>query len=296
MDVRDERQIELGGHAITLTSLDRVIWPAAGFTKAQLLDYYVSAAPLLLPHIRGHGLTLARYPQGIEAQGFPQTECRGRPEWMPTQEVRLADGETRRHCVANEAAALAWIANQNTVELHAFLAPMNTPQRPDAVVLDLDSETDLARRALREVALELRGELDSLGLESFVKTSGAGGLHVYVPTGGSAGFDQCKRFARALAARLSARNPKRITDDLRRRRRGSRVLIDWTRMSERATVVAPYSLRAMSWPSVSMPLQWDELADREADELWFEPADIEQRLQVDAFARVTELRQRLPSL
>ena len=287
---------EFAGRAIALTNLDRILWPEAGFTKARLVEYYTRVAPLILPHIRGRGLTLARYPGGVEGRGFAQTECRGRPEWMATQEVRLTNGTVRRHCVVEDRAGLAWVANQSALELHTFLAPASRPDRPDAVVFDLDPATENAARIMSQVAVRLREMLAEEDLESFVKTSGARGLHVYVPTGGTAGFVRCKSFAREFAARLAAQHPDRITDSLSPRRRGDRLLVDWTRMSERATIVAPYSPRALQRPSVSVPLRWDELDERRPAGLWFEPDDVIERIESvgDPFAPIASMRQTLP--
>jgi bifunctional non-homologous end joining protein LigD len=288
--------LELDGRAVALTNLERVLWPSTGFTKGRLIEYYVAAAPLILPHIRGHGLTLARYPQGVRGRGFAQTECRGRPEWMATQEVRLANGELRIHCVVDDAAGLAWVANQNAIELHPFLAPASQPRRPDALVFDLDPSAGDSGAVAPELARRLREELAARGLASFVKTSGARGLHVYAPLGGTADFERCKDFARGIAARLAEADPDHVTDRVGPRRGDARVLIDWTRMTERATVAVAYSLRAMSRPTVSMPLRWEELDEIPADQLWFEPDEVPGRAERhgDPFAEVARSRQELP--
>jgi len=293
-----DRVAEFGGRRVELTNLDKVLWPEAGFTKGQLVDYYLGSAPLILPHVRGRGLTLARYPDGVRGRGFAQTECRGRPDWMRTHDVTLSDGTLRRYCVIDDAAGLAWVANQNALELHPFLAPALRPGRPAALVFDLDPPARPIGGVVPEVALRLRDELDGLGLESFVKTSGAGGLHVYVPLGGSADFERCKSFARATAERLSAADPDRVAASASPRGRGGRMLIDWTRMSERATIVAAYSLRAMNWPSVSMPLRWDELSGARPEDLFFGPEEVAVRVREhgDPFAEVAEMRQELPRI
>jgi bifunctional non-homologous end joining protein LigD len=290
-------RLRFGDREVALTSLDRVLWPQAGFSKRDLIDYYLETAPLILPHIRGHGLTLARYPQGVEERGFPQTECRGRPEWMATEALRLASGELRNHCVVDDAAGLAWVANQNTVELHPFLAPVRRRDRPDAVVFDLDPAPEVDFRQTAHVALRLRDELGAIGLRSFVKTSGARGLHVHVPLAGSAHFDDCKRVAREIAARLAAADPTLVTDSLSPARRGPRVLIDWSRMTPQATLVAPYSLRAMSRATVAMPLRWEELEAAPREGLWFGPQDVGRRRErdPDPFGPLPRVRQRLPS-
>jgi bifunctional non-homologous end joining protein LigD len=166
-----------------------------------------------------------------------------------------------------------------------------------AVVLDLDPPTLEAARIVPRVAIRLRDVLTGEGLESFVKTSGASGLHVYVPIGGTADFAHCKRFAREIAARLAAEDPDRVTDSISPRGREGRLLVDWTRMSERATIAAPYSLRALRRPSVSVPLRWDELEGPGAPGLWFEPDDVFERTDSvgDPFAPAATMSQALPA-
>jgi bifunctional non-homologous end joining protein LigD len=197
------------GRDVPLTNLDRVLFPRAGFTKGDLVDYYVQVAPALLPHVRDRALTLGRWPGGVDARGFAQTECRGRPEWMATSAVRLRDGRVREHCVVDSAAALAWVANQSAIELHPFLARAGHHDEPTHVVLDLDPGPATTMADCCRVALALRELLGELGLAAVVKTSGSLGLHLHVPLGLPHDGEHVKRFARAVAEALAQRLARR---------------------------------------------------------------------------------------
>src|SRR4051794_7385435 len=207
---------------VALTSLDRVLWPRAGFTKGDMVGYYERVAPALLPHIADRALTLGRFPRGIDEPGFAQTECRGRPGWMATRAIRLRDGRVREYCVVNDARSLRWVANQSAIELHPFLARGEHHDEPTHVVFDLDPGPAAGTADCCRVALRLR---EVLGLESFVKTSGSVGLHVLVPLNTPHAYDETKAFARDVAAGLAAEDPGRVTDRVRADRAG-RVLID----------------------------------------------------------------------
>jgi bifunctional non-homologous end joining protein LigD len=279
---------------VALTSLDRVLWPLAGFTKGDMVSYYERVAPALLPHIAQRALTLGRFPGGVDAQGFAQTECRGRPEWMATRTIRLRDGRVREYCVVNDVRSLLWVANQSAIELHPFLARGERHDQPTHVVLDLDPGPGAGMSDCCRAALRLRELLDELGLVAFAKTSGSVGLHVLVPLNTPHRYDETKRFARALAARLAAEDPTRVTDRTRRAERTGRVLVDWLGNDPSRSTVAAYSLRATDLPSVSTPLTWGEVEGGGRQR--FLAADVLVRLEAgdDPLAPALELRQRLP--
>jgi bifunctional non-homologous end joining protein LigD len=259
--VTTERKVEL-------TSLDRVLFPAAGYTKGDVVDYYRRVAPALLPHLRGRPVTLGRFPAGIEARGFATTECRGRPSWMRTQPVRLRSGAVRNHCVVDDVPSLLWVANLGTIELHAF---------PAGLVLDLDPGPGAGLLDCGRVALRLRTLLAAAGLEAFVKTTGSLGLHVHARLEP----DRAAGLARSLAARLAAEDPDAVTESRDPAARKGRVLVDWRQSNPRMLTILPYSLRATDQPRVAAPVTWDEIdaavAARRPQLLRFSPAAVLER-------------------
>jgi bifunctional non-homologous end joining protein LigD len=237
-------ELEIDGRRIELTSLDKALWPHTGFTKGDMIRYYAAVSPAILPQVEGRALTLGRWPDGVEGRGFPQTECRGRPDWMPTTSVTLRNGEVRRHCLVADLAALLWVANQNAIELHAFLHRSDDPLHPTAALFDLDPgpESDILHCC--QVALDLRDALEKRGLRPVVKTSGSTGLHVLVPWDAPREYAESKAFVRSIAG-------ERVT--------GDGVRVDWAQNNPGRTLVAAYSLRATRSPTASLPVGWHEI-------------------------------------
>lgn len=263
---------------VELSNLDRVLWPEAGFTKGQLVDYYRRVAPVLLPHIAGRALTLGRFPHGVHRHGFAQTECRGRPDWLATAPVRLRSGQVRRYCVVNDMESLLWVANQGTVELHTF---PSAGDEATAVIFDLDPAPGTGMAECCRVALRLRTALAQLDLAAFPKTSGYFGLHVYVPLGAPHDYERTRAFARDLAGQLGAGG----------------VTIDWRQNHPRRTTVAPYSLRAADIPTVSAPLTWEEVEAADPQRLVIVAGEVPDRIERfgDLWRPVLELEQSLPA-
>ena len=291
-------ELEVDGRAVTVTNPDRVLWPATGFTKGQMVDYYRAAGEAVVRHLRGRPLMLGRWPLGIADRGFGQLECRGRPDWMASCSLRLRSGERVETCVVNDVASLVWLANQGVVELHPYLARCESFSRPVAVVFDLDPGPPAGVGECAEVALALRERLLAAGLESVAKLSGGGGIHVFVPLNTEIGYAETKRFARDAAAALARLRPELVTDRMSRALRGGRVLIDWNQNDERKQTVAAYSLRATNLPAVSAPLRWDEVGAlcRGDDALALvDPTTTLARLHSigDPFAPAATLQQRL---
>lgn len=286
---------------VRLTNLDRVLWPETGFRKGQMLDYYRAVSAALLPHLRGRPVTLARFPGGVHGKGWYQTNCRGRPEWLAVAAVPGRRGETFQMCLINDLASLIWVVNQGTVELHPFLAAAERPDDPLALVFDLDPGPPAGLVEACAVALDVRDLLAADGLLGMPKTSGSIGLHVYVGLDGAQTFSQAKAYARAIARRLVVARPDRVTDGFRHAERAGRVLIDWRQNEWARSTVAPYSLRATPWPTVSTPLEWQEVehaaAGRDARSILFSPGAVLDRLATsgDLFAPVLDARQGLPS-
>ena len=297
---RDAFEVEIEGRRLRLSSPDRVLWPKAGFTKAELLAYYAHVAPALLPHIAGRPLTLGRFPEGVERYGWYQTECRGHPEWLRTLAVAGRTGKGQRYCVLDDLPSLLWAANIGGIELHPFLARADRIDEPTHVVFDLDPGPPAGTLECWEVALRLRRVLAEVGLESFPKTSGSVGAHVYVPLNADHTYDQTKSFARAVAHSLAGGHPDLVVATTGRAARTGKVLVDWGQNDRIKSLIAAYSLRAMPFPTVSTPLTWDEVEravdERRPDTLAFGPEEVLERVDRcgDLFRPVLELAQTLP--
>jgi bifunctional non-homologous end joining protein LigD len=245
---------------VELTSLDRILWPSVRFTKGDMVGYYRRIAPWILPHLDGRPVVLGRFPGGVEADGFAQTECRGRPRWMHVEPVTLRDGTVRKHCVLADEESLVWAANQCAVELHVLPWRSGAHGRADAVLFDLDPGPACPPTRTCEVALRLRERLAVLGLESAAKLSGSAGVHIHVPLNGAgADRESTVAFARAMARTLAEDDPDRISATLRRERRERKVLVDWVGNAAGRSTIAPYSLRATGLPAVAAPVGWNEI-------------------------------------
>lgn len=285
---------------LSLSNLDKLLYPQAGFTKGHVIDYYTRIAPVLLPHLRDRALTLKRYPNGVEGGHFYEKRCPShRPDWVRTAAIwsGMNQGDID-YCVADDLATLVWLANLADLELHTTMARASDPELPACVVFDLDPGPPATIVECAGVALRLRESLASLGLTAFAKSSGSKGMQVYVPlnTPGVT-FDETKAFALTLAQHLEGRDDVNVVSDMKRSLRGGKVLVDWSQNTRHKTTVTAYSLRAKDEPTVSTPLRWEEVeAVREADELRFTAAQALERVAAhgDLFAPVQTLEQRLP--
>jgi bifunctional non-homologous end joining protein LigD len=260
--------IELDGHLVRLTSLDRVMWPRARFRKGDMLEYYWRVAPALLPHIRDRALTMRRLPEGVCGSAWYQAECRGAPPWIRTVEVPSVAKGRIRHCVIDSTAALLWAVNLSSLELHTYLGTVDSFEHPTALLLDLDPGDPAGLAECCDVALLARDALGAAGLRGWVMTTGSLGLHVRVPLDGTQTFADTKRFARVLAADLAAAHPALITDVQARHRRAGRVLVDWLQNDPTRSAVAQFSLRAASLPTVATPVEWSAVERVAASRDW----------------------------
>lgn len=293
--------VTIEGRELSLTNLDKVLYPAAGFTKAEVINYYMRIAPALLPHLRGRRLTLKRYPEGVTGESFYEKDLPGhRPAWV---KVAPAWSESSRreiaYCLCDDLPTLAWLANLAALELHPSLALAADPARPTGVVFDFDPGLPATIAECCRVALWLRDLLAPAGLQAFAKTSGSKGLQVYVPVNLPVTYEQTKPFARAVANLLARQHPGSVVSNMRRELRRGKVLVDWSQNSEHKTTVAAYSLRARERPTVSTPVTWDEVAEG-ADgraALTFEAGEALERVAAmgDLLAPVLTLQQTLPA-
>jgi bifunctional non-homologous end joining protein LigD len=284
--------------------LSKVLYPAVGFTKGQVIDYYVRVAPAVLPHLRNRPLTLKRYPEGVDKPYFYEKQCPShRPEWVQTAPI-WSEGKQRptEYCLVNDLASLVWAANLADLELHTSLSYAQSIQRPTMVVFDLDPGAPATIVQCCEVALRLKSLLEKLGLESFPKTSGSKGMQVYLPLNTPATYEETKPFARALAETLERSHPELVVSKMTKSLRTGKVFVDWSQNDEHKTTVCIYSLRAMQRPTVSTPVTWREVAQTERKEkpvlLDFESDAVLSRVGKlgDLFRPVLELKQRLPRL
>ena len=289
-------EVEVEGRRLSLSNLDKVMYPEVGFTKGQVVDYYTRIAPYVLPHLRDRPLTMKRYPNGVEDKFFYEKRCPSHaPEW-----VRRAEFLGIEYCVSDDLPTLVWLANLADLELHPSLSKVPEVERPTLMAFDLDPGPGTGLAECCDVALLLRDALGSLGLESFAKTSGSKGIQVYVPLNVDDVdyHNGTKRVSNALARYLESEHPKLIVSSQRTELRKTRVLYDWSQNDEHKTTVSVYSLRARERPTVSTPLDWDEVAAGDPDALVFEAAGLLERVEErgDLFAPVAELEQRLPEL
>ena len=293
-------QIQLDEHRLKVTNLAKVMYPQTGFTKGEVIDYYLRAGPTLLPHVRDRLLSLHRYPDGAEGQRFWEKKCPGRrPEWMETAAMWSEDEDADvEFCTVANIAAIVWLANYGALELHPSLALRGAVDRPTAMVFDLDPGEGAALDECREVALQLKALFDQMKVETFPKTTGSKGIQVFVPLNrDDVTYEDTKPFAKAVAETLERVYPERVVSRMTQSARRGKVLVDWSQNTAHKSTVAAYSLRAKERPTVSMPVTWGELEAGPSDALVFESeaalARIEER--GDIFAPVLTLKQALPS-
>ena len=297
-------EIEVEGRTLKLTRSAKVMYPRTGFTKGELIDYYAAIAPVLLPHLAGRPLTLKRYPDGVEGKYFYEKRCPPhRPDWVRTAAIASERGRgTIDYCLAEDLSTLIWAANLADIELHTSLSRAERMDRPTAIVFDLDPGAPAGLKACCRVAMWIREMFDMFGLSTFVKTSGAKGLQVYVPLNTLIDYEQTKSFARAVAELLEKRHPRQVLSRMAKDLRPGKVLIDWSQNDEHKTTVSVYSLRARERPTISTPLAWDEVEravrSRHEPSLSAEPHELLERVERDGdlFTGLLKLRQELPEL
>ncbi|HEY9243705.1 MAG TPA: non-homologous end-joining DNA ligase [Streptosporangiaceae bacterium] len=261
-DTAAREQLRVGRQTVPLSNTGKVLFPADGITKGDLVHYYRDIAEVLLPYLRERPLSLARYPEGLSGERiFQKNVGRHFPDWIPRAEVDKAGGELCQ-VLAEKPADLVYLANQASIELHAVLSRTGSLHQPDQLIFDLDPPDEDRFGDVRTVALRLRGILaDDLGLTAFVKTTGSKGLHVLVPLNSQEDFDPVREFARQVAEVLVRAEPDLVTLEPRKAARGDRIYADIMRNGYAQTAVAPYSVRARPGAPVAVPLHWDEVAD-----------------------------------
>jgi bifunctional non-homologous end joining protein LigD len=302
--VSKEAVVDIEGKHLKLSNLDKVLYPAAGFAKGQVIDYYVRIAPVLIPHIAGHPLTLKRYPEGVDHPFFFEKNApKHRPDWVKTVPI-WSEGNNRNvnYILPNDLPTLVWVANLASIELHPSLSLAKDIDCPTMMVFDLDPGPPADIVQCSQVAMWLRTIFDHFGLQSFPKTSGSKGLQIYVPLHTPTSYDVTKPFAHAIARLLEDEHRDLVVSDMKKTLRVGKVLVDWSQNDEHKTTVSVYSLRARERPTVSTPVRWEEveqaLKKKDASLLVFEAKQVLARVDKmgDLFEPVRTLKQKLPKL
>lgn len=275
MPPRTSQLAQVGKRQVELSNLNKVLYPGDGISKAQLIEYYLKAAPTVLAHVSGRPLSLVRYPDGIEGESFFQKQ---RPDWAPSwlEHVVLGD-EGKDYVIASEAASLVWLANLACIELHQMHSRRPQLDKPDYIVYDFDPPEQFQFHQVAELALEFKQHLEGYGYHPFVKTTGRKGLHVVTPILSRWEFGKVFEAARAAAQPFVEARPASLTLQIKKEHRKGKVLLDIYRNRQSQTIVAAYSVRGLAGAPVSTPLNWDELENLESSKA-FNLHSVPQRL------------------
>jgi len=298
----EKAELVVEGKKLAVSNLNKVLYPKAGFTKGQVIDYYIRIAPLLLPHLKDRPLTMKRYPDGVEGEFFYEKNCPAhRPKWVKTAKVWSEGNQnTMDYCLANDLPTLVWAANLADLELHTSLSRKNNIDRPTMMVFDLDPGAPADMVQCCKVGLWLRDLLSKMKLKSWAKTSGSKGLQVYVPLNTPVSYEDTKGLSRSLAQYLERDHPDLVTSNMYKAMRKAKVFVDWSQNDEHKTTICVYSLRAREEPTVSTPVTWNEvencLKKKNAELLRFRSDQVLTRVekQGDLFERIEGLKQKLP--
>jgi len=297
--------VQVDGRTLSLSNLDKVLYPEVGFTKGEVIDYYTRIAPVLLPHLASRALTFKRYPDGVDAQFFfAKNIPQGTPEWVRRVELPSPGSTKNRdkinYPVCDDLATLVWAANLAALELHVPMWRVDKRDRaqpPDLMVFDLDPGPPATIVECCEVAGQVSEVLAEDDLVAYPKTSGSKGLQLYVPLDATAPWEDVHAYARRLAQRLEKEHPKLVVWNMKKELRKGKVLVDWSQNNAAKTTISVYSLRAREHPTVSTPVTWDEVQScRRADDLRFTSADTLARVDEhgDLFAPILDGGQKLP--
>jgi bifunctional non-homologous end joining protein LigD len=305
--VAKSQQVEVDGRELKLTNLDKILYPEAGFTKGEMVDYYAKVADTMVPHLRGRAVTLRRFPEGVGDldSAFFEKRCpKHRPKWVKTTSVVAGPRSgTIDFCVCDGRPTLVWMAQLAAVELHPSLSIGRAPKRPTVLAFDLDPGPPADVVDCCRVALRLRDLFGHFGVECFPKSSGSKGMQVYVPLNSKkVSYDTTKPFAKAIAQLLEKQTPEKVVSKMKKVERAGKVFVDWSQNHQSKTTIAVYSLRARERPTASTPLTWEEVetaADSgDGSPLVFEAGAVLERIadRGDLFAPVLKLKQELPEL
>lgn len=299
---KTQSTLNVDGTEVHVSNLDKSLYKKAGFTKGQVIDYYIKISEVLLPHLKDRALTLKRYPDGVEGFFFYEKQCPShRPRWVKTTQVPKEEGKVN-YCVINDLPSLVWAANLADLELHTFLHKKNAPERPTSIAFDLDPGEGVDIISCTKVAMHIQALFKELKLKCYPKTSGSKGMQLHVPLNTAVTYERTKAFAHQLAQALEVQLGDKVVSNMQKKLRKNKVFIDWSQNDDHKTTICVYSLRAKSTPAVSTPLTWKEVAQaakkEDASLLHFEHDDVLARIQKhgDLYADVLNIKQKLPSL
>ncbi|SFG50335.1 bifunctional non-homologous end joining protein LigD [Desulfotomaculum arcticum] len=259
MGTEISEMVEIDGHVLKLSNLDKVFWPDEQITKARLIKYYFDMAPFILPIIRNRPLVLKRYPHGIEGDFFYQKECPSyAPEWVETFPIKHSH-KVINYLVCNNTATLIWMANQGCLEIHGWLSRVENIDSPDLAVIDLDPAEGASFRDVLKVARIIREALDAFGIKGFPKTSGSAGLHIFIPLSSGYTFEDITKAVKCLAEIIVNTYPNGVTIERAKSKRTGKVYLDYLQNGRGKTMAFPYSLRPLPGAPVSMPVSWEEV-------------------------------------
>ncbi len=295
-------ELVVEGRALAVSNLDKVLWPKAGFTKGEMIHYYIQIAPALLPHLKDRPLTMKRYPDGVEGEFFYEKNCPGhRPKWVKTAKVWSEPNQREiDYCLAQDLPTLVWAANLADIELHTSLSRRKNVERPTMMVFDLDPGAPADIVQCCQVGLWLREILQTMNLRSWAKTSGSKGLQIYVPLNTAVTYEQTKGLSHALAEYLEHEHPELVVSKMSKALRKGKVFVDWSQNDEHKTTICVYSLRAREQPTVSTPVTWEEVAQtvkkKDGKRLVFRCDETLARVEKmgDLFEEIETLKQKLP--
>lgn len=274
------RTLKIEKHLINVTNEDHVLFPKSGITKDDLINYYQKIAPTMLPHVKNRLISLQRFPSGINKEGFYQKDASDYfPKWIKRFTIKKQGGGHVNYIACNNAATLVYLANQVCITNHIWLSRTDKLNYPDRMIIDLDP-SDCKFAQIRQAALILKNFLDNLGLQSFVMTTGSRGIHVLVPLKRKYTFDTVREFAKSIATVLVNKYPEKFTLQMRKKKRGKHIFIDFLRNAFGQTGVAPYSVRAKEKAPVATPLFWAEIKSSRLTPTKYTIKNIFKRLDV----------------
>jgi len=295
-------ELIVDGRTLAVSNLDKVLYPKDGFTKGELINYYIQIAPVLLPHLKERPLTMKRYPDGVEGEFFYEKNCPShRPGWVQTVKVWSENNQrTVQYCLAQDLPTLVWAANLADIELHTSLSRKKDVDRPTMMVFDLDPGAPADIVQCCQVGLWLREILADMKLKSWAKTSGSKGLQVYVPLNTTVTYEQTKELSHAIAEHLEREHPKVVVSKMAKALRKGKIFVDWSQNDEHKTTICVYSLRARETPTASTPVTWEEVEGtvkkKNGKRLVFRCDQTLARVEKmgDLFEQVATLKQNLP--
>jgi bifunctional non-homologous end joining protein LigD len=260
LNPNEETQVKkINGHELKFTNLSKVYWPDEGYTKRDLINYYYQVAEYILPYLKDRPQSLNRFPNGINGKSFYQKNVKGKsPDWVKTFPYTPSDGVNKEYLIGNDEATLLWMANLGCIEMNPWFSRIQSEDNPDFCIIDLDPDKNTFEQVI-QAAIETHKVLDMLGVNSYPKTSGSTGIHIYIPLGAKYTYDQSQMFGRLIANLVHQRIPEFTSLERMVKNRNGKMYIDFLQNRPEATVAGPYSLRPKPGATVSMPLHWEEV-------------------------------------